>query len=152
MFKSILTIATTTIVLGFGTAHAGHFSFEAKNSDLTVIGGTGPSGTGYVGTHSSGTVKTIKADGSEVDGTWECVSMASPINSKIFDTHMACTVKNSDGNFTLIQGCQMMNEDGSESSCVGGLQGKTGAYKGKDGNFSQYGKGDKVSGSGQWFK
>lgn len=154
MKKSTLPITLLAIMLTCGTASAQSFTYQSSQTKSTVVGGVGPTGTEAMGAYVEGKTNIVNADGTKTKSSFACVSMANPNNSKIFDTHMACDVTASDGTFSLVIGCQVISEDGSKTSCVGGMKGKTGAYKDRYGNFSQYstdGEGNS-KGSGQWFE
>lgn len=150
MMKTILTLALASTVLGFGTAHAQSFTYESKSSTPTVVGGVGPAGQDYVGAYW--TVKTTakNSDGSTTKGNSICVSMSQPPNSQIFDSHVACDVTASDGTFSVVFGCTVMNAETGETSCVGGMAGKTGKYTGATGNIVSHNKSGKSTGTGQW--
>ena len=153
MKKSTLIISTLAIVLGCSNAYAEGFTYETTQSSSKTIGGVGQSGMEAMGTHATGKSTTTNEDGTKTVSDWECVSMANPTNSKIFDAHMACDVVDKDGSFSLVLGCQVINPEDGTASCVGGMKGKTGAYKDRYGNFSQISKGGTGNGkgSGQWF-
>ena len=142
------------MMLTCGTASAQSFTYESSQTKSTAVGGVGSTGTEAMGAYVEGKSKVVNADGTKIKTSFVCVSMASPINSKIFDAHMACDVTDSTGTFSLVIGCQMMNKDGSKTSCVGGMKGKTGVYKDRNGNLSQYStdSNGNAKGSGQWFK
>lgn len=144
MKKSTLIIGVIVIAFSASTAHAQSFTYTAKNSASSQIGD--------IGTQSKGEVKFTYASGKKETGTYECVSMKSPKNSKMFYFHLSCQTKVNDGSFSLIYGCDDLKAKGADVSCIGEMKGKTGAYKNKQGNLSQYEKNGEIIGSGQWFE
>jgi hypothetical protein len=151
MKKTTLILSTLAIVLSAGTAYAEGFTYVSTATTTKTVGGIGPTGTDYMGGYAEGTSKVVREDGTKLKASYVCVSTGQPGNSKIFDVHMACDITAEDGTFSMVAGCQIMNEDGGEMSCVGGMQGKTGAYEGRSGNLSQHAKDGTSKGSGQWF-
>ena len=63
--------------------------------------------------------------------------MSQPPHDSIFMSHSACNVTAEDGNFSAIMGCNILDLESREASCVGGLYGETGAYEGRRGLFSK---------------
>ncbi|NNC37866.1 MAG: hypothetical protein EX271_03005 [Acidimicrobiales bacterium] len=151
MKKSTLTLTLLATVLVCGTAQAESFTYEATQTSFKTIGGVGPDGTQYVGGYAEGESTAVREDGRKTKSTFVCVSTSQPPNAKIFDYHMMCDITEGESSFSAVFGCQINSEDGSESSCVGGMTGKTGDYAGRRGNVSSYGKDGTSKGSGQWF-
>lgn len=151
MQKTTLLVGVIAIIFSASTASAQSFTFKSDQTSSSQFGGTGASGMEGLGGHTQGKVTFTDASGDNNKGSYECVSMASPKNSKLFDMHVSCNVETKDGDFALILGCTVMGTEG-EAACVGGMKGKTGMYENKYGNFSQQTKGDKGMGSGQWFE
>ena len=151
MMKTILTLTLASAVLGFGTAHAQSFTFESKSSDPTIVGGVGPSGQDYVGAYWTSRNTAKFSDGSTLKSKSVCVSMAQPPNGEIFDSHTACEITASNGTFSAVFGCTNINAETGETSCVGGMTGKTGDYVGARGNATIHTKQGKSTGTGQWF-
>ncbi len=51
---------------------------------------------------------------------------------------------------SVLFGCNYINEEKTESNCVGGLIGKDGDYKGKSGTIAWHGTADGAAGAGHW--
>ena len=150
MMKTILTLTLASAVLGFGSAHAQSFTFESKSSDPTVVGGVGPAGQDYIGAYWNAKTTAKNSDGSITKGKSVCVSMSQPPNSQIFDSHAACEVTATTGTFSVVFGCTLINAETGETSCVGGMAGKTGEFAGRRGNLTSHNKSEKSTGTGQW--
>ena len=150
MSKLIIYLTFTMVVLGVGTANAQYFTFEGKNDPATVVGGVGPKGEGAIGTFGTGSSVATNADGSKMKSTSTCVSLTQPANNHIFDAHLVCDLESADATFMVIAGCNVINAESRELSCVGGMAGKTGDLEGRRGTVSWHAKGDVAKGAGQW--
>jgi hypothetical protein len=150
MIKSTTYIATAILALGFGSANAQTFNFESKNDNSVVIGGIGPVGGNYVGSYNTGSGVTSNADGSKLKATTKCVSMMQPPNGNIFAVHIACDVTREGAVYGVAAGCNFMNKEKTETSCVGGLKGKAGELEGRTGSITWHTKGGISMGTGQW--
>jgi hypothetical protein len=150
MIKSTMYIATAILALGFGSANAETFNFEGKNDTTVRVGGVGADGIGYVGTYSTGSAVSTNADGSKLKSTNKCVSMMQPPNGNIFAVHVACDVTRKAAVYSVAAGCNFMNKEKTETSCVGGLKGKAGELEGRTGSITWHTKGGISKGTGQW--
>jgi len=152
MIKSKMYIATATAILalGFGSANAKTFNFETKSDSPVVVGGVGPDGGSYVGSYITSNGVTTNADGSKLKPTSKCVSMMQPPNGNIFAVHVACDVTRKGAVYTIAAGCNFMNKEKTETSCVGGLKGKAGELEGRTGSITWHTKGGISKGTGQW--
>ena len=150
MMKTILTLTLVSTVFGFSTAQAQSFTYESKADTPTVVGGVGPAGQDYVGAYWTAKTTAKNSDGSTTKAKSICVSMSQPPNSQIFDSHAACEVTASNGTFSVVFGCTIVNAETGETSCVGGMAGKTGDYAGARGNLTSYNKSGTSTGTGQW--
>lgn len=146
---------TKIVAIGFiaalmipASAMAQNFTYETNETDSTDIGAPNPDGPSYFGSHSTGTSTRTNADGTKVKGKFECIAMSQPPG--IFKMHSICNMEEKDGNFSAVFGCNPMNEDGSEISCVGGMRGKTGTHEGKTGSMTFHGKDGSGKGTGNW--
>ena len=151
MIKSALYVTFTMMLMGFSTAQAETFTYMSKTDNTTIVGGVGPDGGDYVGTYSTGSGTSTSSDGKVAKSTSTCVSMKQPANSNIFASHVACDVTSADFTFSVVYGCNPLNKEATEMSCVGGLTGKSGKYEGKYGSITFHGKGGVGSGTGQWY-
>ena len=150
MLKSIGVSIVAVGLMSAATASAQNFSFEAKRTDITRLGGVGPQGDLYTGAHWSGTY-TATFDGEKPQkGTFECAATAQP--PSLFRLHTACTMTQEDGSFTSAWGCNPLNKDGSEMSCVGSLHGRSGRFENLRGGASNHVKGAVSDGVGQFFE
>jgi hypothetical protein len=150
MIKSTVYIATAILALGFGSANAQTFNFESKNDTPVVVGGIGPDAGSYIGTYVTGSGVSTYADGSKLKSKSKCVSMMQPPNGGIFAVHVACDVTGEAAVFSVAAGCNFMNKEKTETSCVGGLKGKTGELKDRTGSITWHTKGGTSKGTGQW--
>jgi hypothetical protein len=150
MIKSKMYIATAILALGFGSANAQTFNFESKSDAPVVVGGIGPDGGSYVGSYNTGNGVSTYADGSKLKSTSKCVSMMQPPNANIFAMHVACDVTREATIYTVAAGCNFMNKEKTETSCVGGLKGKAGKLEGRTGSITWHTKGGISKGTGQW--
>lgn len=151
MMKTILTLTLVSTVFGFSTAQAQSFTYESKDDTPTVVGGVGPAGQDYVGAYWTAKTTAKNSDGSITKGKSVCVSMSQPPNSQIFDSHAACEVTATTGTFSVVFGCTLINAETGETSCAGGMTGKTGEFAGRRGNLTSHSKSEKSTGTGQWF-
>jgi hypothetical protein len=76
--------------------------------------------------------------------------MMQPPNANIFAVHVACDVTREATVYTVAAGCNFMNKERTETSCVGGLKGKAGEFKGLTGSITWHTKGGISKGTGQW--
>jgi hypothetical protein len=127
------------------------FTFESARVTPVTVGGISPTGAPYGGNYLTGTSKAKYENGKMTTSKYTCISMTQPPNDSIFKAHMMCDVVEADGTFTVVMGCQFLKADGSDMSCLGGMQGKTGVYKGRNGSMTNHSTGSKASGTGQWF-
>lgn len=152
MFRLMMAMAFATAI-SIGAVSAQTFTFTATTSSESQVGGVGPDGTPFWGVHSTGSSETTYADGKTAQSTFECVGMSQPPRDAIFMFHSVCTVKAEDGEFAATSGCNIIDADAGESSCVGGMYGQTGAYKGRRGTFTNHIKdGQPSTGTGQWLE
>lgn len=133
-------------------ASAETFTFKSSNGDETVVGGVGADGVRFGGAYWTGSGVSTSQAGKKVKYTYKCVSMSQPPRDSIFMSHSACNVAAEDGNFSAVMGCNILNAETREASCVGGMYGETGAYEGRRGSMTNHGKDGKSSGTGQWLE
>ena len=150
MIKSTMYIATAILALGVSSANAQTFHFESKNDTPVMVGGLGPDGGNYVGSYVTGSGVTTNADSSKLKATTKCVSMMQPPNGNIFAVHVACDVKREGAEYGIAAGCNFMNKEKTETSCVGGLKGKAGELEVRTGSITWHTKDGISKGTGQW--
>lgn len=149
MLKSIIVPLVVLGLLSGTHANAQNFSFDAKRNEITPLGGIGPEGALYTGASYSGTY-TAKFDGEKpTKGTYKCVVTSQPPG--LFQSHTACTMKQSDGSFTSAWGCNALNAEGTEMTCVGGLFGRSGRFEGLRGGAANHVKGADSEGVGHFY-
>jgi hypothetical protein len=146
---------TTMIVAATLAAQVNAETFTSQIQPIpesTVrVGAPLPDGSPLVGTFTRSNVTTTFADGRKETGTTTCVLMTQPEHDSIFTAHRVCDVTLGDGTYTSVSGCNYLNKDMTDTSCVGGLIGKTGAYAGRQGNYSTSSISGKTVIIGQWF-
>lgn len=133
-----------------GAASAQAFTFTSTTDESTNLGTSTAQGT-IAGAFWSGTTTTNYVDGGTVESTYQCVSMSQPPRDAIFMMHGVCDGTSEQGDYTVYTGCNLMNEDGTEMGCVGGLIGKSGEYAGRSGSVTIHAKDGASSGTGQWY-
>jgi len=150
--KKILMASILAISVCATTAYAETFTFKSTNGDETQVGGTTPEGMNYGGSYWTGTGTSTNASGKKIKYSYKCISLAQPPRDAIFMLHGSCNVAAEDGNFSTVMGCNVLDAETREVSCVGGLNGETGAYEGRRGNYTNHAKEGKSKGTGQWFE
>jgi hypothetical protein len=136
--------------LGFGSANAQTLNYEVNNDTTVRVGGVGTDGGSYVGSYLTSNAVTTNADGSKLKSTSKCVSMMQPPNGSIFAVHLACDVTRKAAVYSVAAGCNFMNKENTEISCVGRLKGKAGELEGRTGSVTWHSKGGIAKGTGQW--
>lgn len=144
-----LSAITVTVVMST-SAFAEKFTFEASGEVTGQVGVPAPDGTVIGGSSLSGTTNIVWASGNKESNDYTCMSMSRP-PSELFAIQGICNAKNAAGDeFGTLFGCNYTNEERTESNCVGGMTGMTGALAGKNGTMSWHGTPEGSSGSGQW--
>ena len=151
-FSKIMLRATTpglaALLLGSGVGAAQTFSFTTESAEPTAVGTS--TDTMTVGaSYWDGSTTTTFADGSVAASTSTCVSMIQPPGG-MFGMHGVCDGTGETGSYTAYMGCNPLNADGTETSCVGGLIGTGGDYEGRSGSFTMHVKDGAGSGAGLW--
>jgi hypothetical protein len=149
-----LTTAAAGIAMSLSfSALAESFTFTSTSTPGDTIVLQLPDGAVVAG-NVSGTSNVTWASGEKGTNSFKCTSMTdSP--SATFDMTGLCDVTDGGGDiYTILFGCNYLNEEQSASNCWGGLFGKTGQYEGKSGSISWHGtatdNGGKSNGTGQW--
>lgn len=150
MLKTTLYTTLAIALLGATTAHAQPFTFKSPPSDAKVIGGVGADGTDYIGAQWSGTSDVKNADGTSYKSSHTCMSMTQPPNGRIFESHVICDMNSAKGNASMVFGCIPLNAEKTEMNCMGGMTGKSGSYKGRNGTISVHITPTGSNGTGQW--
>ena len=134
-----------------GGALAQTFTFQSTSEEPTTVGATTPEGS-VAGAYWTGASTVTMADGSVNERTFTCVSTSQPPRDSIFMVHGVCDGTGADGDYTVYSGCNIMDPEAGEMSCVGGLIGKSGNYAGRRGVLTIHSKGGASAGTGQWFE
>ncbi|WFL77539.1 hypothetical protein P7228_00305 [Altererythrobacter arenosus] len=142
--KNAVKIAALAAIMTYASAaQAEMATYVTTGGEQTVTGTETMFGSMQVGT----SVATY-GDGSKRSESWTCIGASNPPNSKVFDVHFVCDLNSDAGSYAINFGCQNL-PDGSQG-CVGGLQGKSGIYKGKVGATTWAGTGGTGSGTIHW--
>lgn len=136
------------------TAMAQSFTFNSTSDEIKSLGGDGQNGVPHGASSWSGNSVGVFADGSKNKTTFSCVMMSQPPNNTLFQNHMICDVKATDGAYSAVMGCNIIDMKTFETSCIGGLYGTGGTYSGRRGSITNYVKamGADSKGTGQWFE
>jgi hypothetical protein len=149
MTQKYLKLVAVLACLASSNANAETFTFESQMDGPPMsVGGARPDGSSYGGSYFTGTSQGITSAGGKTKSKYACVSMTTPPTDSIFKMHSICDVTTAEGDYTAVFGCDILAA--TEVSCVGGIYGKTGVYKGRRGSITNHGKGPKSSGTGQW--
>lgn len=140
-----LRIAALAICLAIpGIAHAGTATYVTTGGPEKTVGTDQ-----YQGSYQDGTSVATYADGTKVNEKWTCIGVSQPPNAKVFDFHFACDASSDAGSYSMIFGCNAIDDKGLQG-CVGGLNGKTGRFAGKNGATTWSGTGGSGTGTMQW--
>jgi len=134
-----------------GGAWAQTFTFVSTSEAPVTLGATTPEGS-VAGAYWTGASTATQADGTVNKSTFTCVSTSQPPRDSIFMVHGVCDGTGAEGDYTVYSGCNIMDADAGEMSCVGGLIGKSGEYEGRRGVLTIHSKGGDSVGTGQWFE
>ncbi len=149
MTQRYLKFVAVLACLAGSNAHAETFTFESQMDGPPVsVGGTRADGSSYGGSYFTGTSQGTTSTGGKTKTKFVCVSMTTPPTDSVFKMHSICNVSATDGDYSVVFGCDILGP--TENSCVGGLYGKTGVYKGRRGSLTNHAKGGKSTGTGQW--
>ncbi len=119
-----------------GLARAETFSFTSTTEVTSQILIPMPTGVVDASTWFKGSSSGVFSKRGEVSSTFVCSSMTNPPN-ETFAAGTRCDVTEKDGStFAIYAGCNFVNKERTESICLGGLIGKTGAYKDRAGTIS----------------
>ncbi len=150
--STAITAVTVAFLMSSNAWADETFTFTTTTEEPTTVGGPVPGGGAVGGAFWTATSEVTFADGRKSTNTSTCISMIQPPRDAIFMTHSVCDGTGPDGNFTVISGCNWLNEERTENSCVGGLIGRSGRYEGRRGSVTIHGKDNGASGTGQWFE
>ena len=149
MTKDITKLIAILAFASGGAANAESFTFESQMDAPPVsVGGARADGSRYGGNYFTGTSAGTASNGTKTQTKYTCISMTTPPTDSIFKMHSICDVTSNEGNYAVVLGCDILGPE--ENSCIGGMYGKTGIYKGRRGNITTHGKGAKGNGTGQW--
>ena len=132
------------------SAFAEKFTFKSTGEATGQVGVPAADGTVIGGSSLSGTTNIVWASGKKESNSYTCINMSRP-PSELFAAQGICNSKNAAGDeYGILFGCNFTNKERTESNCVGGMIGMTGALAGKNGSISWHGTPDGSSGTGQW--
>ncbi|TNE34714.1 MAG: hypothetical protein EP350_01385 [Alphaproteobacteria bacterium] len=144
MTRKLIAIAAATCLLAPTAALAGTATYTTKGGPAKTVGTAE-----YQGSYQEGTSVVTFSDGSTSKESWTCIGTSQPPNGKIFDFHFACDATGDAGSYSMIFGCNNGEAEGAQG-CVGGLNGKTGKYEGKNGATTWAGVNGNGMGTMQW--
>lgn len=148
ILTSLSALAMTVAVSS--SAFAEKFTYESTGEVTGQVGIPGPGDAIIGGTSQSGTTNMVWASGKKESNGYSCISMTRP-PSELFAVQGICNAKNKAGDeYGVLFGCNYTNAERTESNCVGGLTGMSGALAGKNGSISWHGSVAGASGTGQW--
>jgi hypothetical protein len=154
--RAVSSAIAACALIGASAAHAqpaaDTFVFTSKANSQVLLGSDGTGTNPYSGAYFTGTTTGTMADSSTISAKYTCISMTQPPSGKIFDLHMLCDATDSTGTYSAVMGCTIIDAATANLSCIGGLYGKTGAYKGRGGTLTNHALGDSATGTGQWFR
>ena len=147
----LLSVISGVAALCISTfASAESFSFTSTSEPTSGISVALPDGR-TVGIGSNKGVSAITwASGATTENSFVCSTATQP-ESELFASTGVCEITDTDGSQgSIIFGCNPINEDGTETNCVGGLVGKSGIYEGRRGTIGWHGKVATSAGAGHW--
>ena len=150
MIKHTFYTTLAVLALGASNAYAQSFTFESPPAEPVIVGGVGSSGAEYFASHWSGKTKVKDEDGTTYDSSYTCISMTQPPNSNIFASNVVCDMHSPKGTASLVFGCVPLNAEKTSMNCMGGMSGKTGSYKDRNGTISSHNTPTGTTGTGQW--
>jgi len=145
-----LALAAAALSLTAAAAQAQTYTFQSTQTKMVATGGTEPDGTPFGGSFQTGTKVVTMAGGKSVSETWTCIGVTQPPRDSVFHMNAVCDSTGPSGDAATVWGCNFINRERTEISCVGGIYGKTGAYAGKRGTVTFHGVNGTGSGTGQW--
>ncbi len=144
MTRKLIAIAAGMCLLAPTAALAGTGTYATTGGPEKLVGNAN-----YQGSYQEGTSVVTYSDGTTENEKWTCIGVSQPPNAKVFDFHVVCEASGAGGSYSMIFGCNSINEDGLQG-CVGGLTGKTGRYEGKSGATTWSGTRGTGMGTMQW--
>ena len=145
-----MALASAALSLSTTTVQAQTFTFEATQTKAVATGGAGPDGTPFGGLYTTGTQIITMADGKKANESWTCIGTTQPPRDSVFQFSTVCDSTGPSGDTSSVWGCNFVNRERTEVSCVGGLIGRSGSYAGKRGTMTWHGVNGSGSGTGQW--
>ena len=149
---SLTRLALVAAALGLSAtaAQAQTFTHTSNQTKAVSTGGVAPDGTPFGGLYQTGTQVITMADGKKVTETYTCIGMTQPPRNSIFQFSTICDATGPNGDTASVWGCNTVNRERNEVSCVGGVYGKSGSYAKRRGTVTWYGVNGSGSGTGQW--
>jgi hypothetical protein len=152
------TLFAAALLLGASgaAANAETFTFHSTGTVVNQVVAQPPGGEKpVVAVFLVGKTTNTWASGQTSKNDYSCANWTSTPGS-IFDTYLACTFTDTNGDkASLIAGCDN-NKDMTEGDCWGGLNGLDGPHKGKTGTMAWHSKNNADGktgdswGTGQW--
>ncbi len=150
--KIVYCILSAGILFVPEVALAGTYTYTTTQNPGAIQIVTKTAGGLAVGSYSTGTSVTMNSDGGKLSESYSCIGTTQPPHDSIFNSHIMCAVNGSSGSYTIIFGCNFLNQERTSQACVGGLYGKTGKYEGMGGTATWSGTDEGGMGTGQWQK
>ena len=145
-----LALAAGALSLGATAAQAQTFTFQATQTKAVSTGAAAPDGSMIGGLYSTGSQVITMADGKRVTESYTCIGSTQPPRDAVFQFSTVCDSTGPSGDTSSVWGCNFVNRERTEVSCVGGLIGRTGSYAGKRGTVTWHGVNGNGPGTGQW--
>ena len=134
-----------------------YYTATSSFKNVKVVQGVEIKGHIFSSSSWSGVAQITESNGYKVKVNFSCIGMDQPASSH-FDRYVTCDHVSESGNTTSNSemGCMTENSDGTEMSCTGYLQVKTGDIKGRLALVTEYYKFTKSGGSttrtGHWIR
>ena len=145
-----LIFAAAVAALSTTGALAQNYTYVAQNGKTVATGGIAPDGTPFGGQFLTGSQTVTAAGGKMVTESYTCIGTTQPPRDSVFMFNSICDATGPNGDYSVVWGCNFLNRERTNLSCVGGLVGKTGSYASRRGTVTYHGVDGKGSGTGQW--
>jgi hypothetical protein len=149
--KKLTLVAAIAALLPSAALAETFASSVMENPGAVSVGTTGPDGRVMQGRYWTGSSDVTWGDGKKSKETFTCISNTQPPNDAIFMMHGTCDSTGSEGSYTSIWGCNILNAATGEITCVGGVYGKTGKFAKRGGTMTYHGANGKGTATGQLF-
>ena len=132
------------------TAVAESFSFTSTGEGTGGVSIPMANGATAGAGSSAGTTNWTWASGKKSTSTYVCYSMTDRAGELFALRGMCESTQDGEVVSSVMFGCNYLNEERTETNCVGGLIGRAGAFEGKTGTISWHGKDGTSNGAGHW--